>query len=116
MTWDVLGRLRASCSSSRLVDPRDRAVLLLVFSGERRRSEATRQPSIGTETVRRAAEPQRADIATLTCLAIQLGSLMPMSQTRRGGCSSWDRRRGVEWQGQPTPQSGAILWSLQYMV
>ncbi|WP_456664738.1 hypothetical protein [Bradyrhizobium sp. LB13.1] len=78
MTWDVLGRLLASCSSNRLVDPCDRAVLL-VFSGERRRSEVTRSPSMDTETVRRAAEPQRADIAILACLAIQLGSLRPVS-------------------------------------
>ncbi|MET4296215.1 hypothetical protein ABIB06_007051 [Bradyrhizobium sp. LB8.2] len=42
------------------------------------RSDAA-NPSIDTETVRRAAEPQRTDIATLTWLAIQLGSLRPVS-------------------------------------
>jgi site-specific recombinase XerD len=75
ITKSVLEKLLATCSSDRLVDTRDRALLLLAFgSGGRRRSEAARlrvEQLVDEPPVR--ADPKIADSPLLPCLAIVLG-------------------------------------------
>jgi integrase len=65
----------ATCSSDRLVDTRDRALLLLAFgSGGRRRSEAARlrvEQLVDEAPVR--ADPKNVDSPLLPCLSITLG-------------------------------------------
>jgi hypothetical protein len=117
MTWGVLGRLLASYSSNRLVDPCDRAVLLLAFSGERQRSEVTRQP-----LDRHRDGPARRRTAASRHRHFNL----PRHPAREPKASVVDEAGRVllvgpgggvgRWQGEPTPQGGAILWSLQYVV
>jgi len=46
MTWDVLGRLLATCSSDRPGSPATVCYCRSPFRGEQRRSEVTWQPSI----------------------------------------------------------------------
>jgi integrase len=75
VTRDVLDRLLATCSSDRLADTRDLAILLVAFaSGGRRRSEVARlrveqisdEPAV-------PLDPSDPTSPTLPCLAIQLG-------------------------------------------
>jgi integrase len=75
VTRDVLDRLVATCSTDRLADTRDLAILLLAFaSGGRRRSEVARlrveqlceEPAV-------PFDPRDPKSPTLPCLAIQLG-------------------------------------------
>jgi hypothetical protein len=79
MTGDVLGWLLANCSSNRLVAPETVRFCCSSFRASGGAAKWNGSPSIDAETVRRAAELQRADIATSTCLAIQLGRLRPVS-------------------------------------
>lgn len=75
VTADVLGALLKTCASERLVDLRDRALLLTAFaSGGRRRSEiaALRMSQlVAAEPV--PADPHQPDGAQLPCLTIRLG-------------------------------------------
>ncbi|MGO4569353.1 tyrosine-type recombinase/integrase [Rhizobium sp. 2YAF20] len=75
VTGDVLAKLLATCSSDRLVDLRDRALLLLAFaSGGRRRSEMAGlgvEDLIDEEAVR--ADPTNDNSPSLPCLTIRLG-------------------------------------------
>jgi integrase len=75
VTRDVLDRLAATCSTDRLADTRDLAILLLAFaSGGRRRSEVARlraeqisdEPTVPLDTT----DPKSP---TLPCVSIQLG-------------------------------------------
>lgn len=75
VTRDVLDRLVATCSSDRLADTRDLAILLLAFaSGGRRRSEVARlrveqlsdEPPV-------LLDPRDPKSPGLPCLSIQLG-------------------------------------------
>lgn len=75
VTRDVLDRLLATCSSDRLADTRDLAILLLAFaSGGRRRSEVAR---LRVEQLSDEApvplDLQDPKSETLPCVAIQLG-------------------------------------------
>jgi integrase len=77
VTRDVLERLLATCVLNRLVDVRDRALLLVAFaSGGRRRSEVAglRLKQIVAEQPI-LANPKDPDSARLRCLAIQLGRI-----------------------------------------
>ncbi|MBR1041191.1 site-specific integrase [Bradyrhizobium viridifuturi] len=75
VTRDVLDRLVATCTTDRLADTRDVAVLLLAFaSGGRRRSEVARlrvEQLIDEPAV--PLNPRDPKSPTLPCLAIQLG-------------------------------------------
>ena len=75
MTRDVLDRLLATCSSDRLADTRDLAILLLAFaSGGRRRSEVARlRVEQLSEEPAVPLDPRDPRSPTLHCLAIQLG-------------------------------------------
>lgn len=75
VTRDVLDRLTATCSTDRLADTRDLAILLLAFaSGGRRRSEVARlrveqlsdEPAV-------PLDPTDSTSPTLACVSIQLG-------------------------------------------
>ena len=75
VTRDVLDRLVATCTTDRLADTRDLAILLLAFaSGGRRRSEVARlrieqlseEPAV-------PLDPTAPKSPTLPCLSIQLG-------------------------------------------
>lgn len=75
VTRDVLDRLAGTCSTDRLADARDLAILLLAFaSGGRRRSEVARlrveqlsdEPGV-------PSEPRDPNSPTLPCVSIQLG-------------------------------------------
>jgi integrase len=75
VTRDILDRLLATCSTDRLADTRDLAILLLAFaSGGRRRSEVARlrveqlsdEPPV-------ALDPGDPKSPTLPCVSIQLG-------------------------------------------
>jgi integrase len=75
VTRDILDRLTATCSSDRLADTRDLAILLLAFaSGGRRRSEVARlrveQLTDGPSVPLHPRDPKSP---ALPCLAIQLG-------------------------------------------
>ncbi|QND44670.1 tyrosine-type recombinase/integrase (plasmid) [Rhizobium lusitanum] len=74
-TGDILAKLLATCAGDRLVDRRDRALLLLAFaSGGRRRSEVAGlrfEDLIDEEPVR--ADPTDANSPPLPCLTISLG-------------------------------------------
>lgn len=75
VTRDVLDRLIATCSSDRLADTRDLAILLLAFaSGGRRRSEVAR---LRIEQLNKEPpvplDPRKPNSQTLPCLSIQLG-------------------------------------------
>jgi integrase len=75
VTADILERLLATCSGSRLVDVRDRAILLLAFaSGGRRRSEVTNlrvEDLVEEEPLR--SNPADPASPPLPCLSIRLG-------------------------------------------
>jgi integrase len=75
VTRDVLDRLLATCSSDRLADTRDLAILLLAFaSGGRRRSEVARlRVEQLSEEPAVPLDPRDPRSPTLHCLAIQLG-------------------------------------------
>jgi len=75
VTLDVLETLLATCAGTRLVDIRDRAILLLAFaSGGRRRSEVAAlrvaQLSDGGEV---PADPENPRVGSLPSLTIKLG-------------------------------------------
>lgn len=75
MTADVLVTLLKACAGDRLVDVRDRALLLTAFaSGGRRRSEVA---SLRVEQLRDKdpvqVEPKDPDSEKLPCLSIHLG-------------------------------------------
>ncbi|EJN06773.1 site-specific recombinase XerC [Phyllobacterium sp. YR531] len=75
VTGDVLITLLAACAGDRLVDVRDRAILLMAFaSGGRRRSEvaALRLDNLVDEPPVRA-DPANKDSPPLPCLTIHLG-------------------------------------------
>ncbi|MDK4740267.1 site-specific integrase [Rhizobium sp. CNPSo 3464] len=75
VTGDVLAKLLATCAGERLVDLRDRALLLTAFaSGGRRRSEVATlrvEDLIDEEPVH--ADPKNAASPLLPCLTITLG-------------------------------------------
>ncbi len=75
VTADVLAALLKTCSGDRLVDVRDRALLLAAFaSGGRRRSEIATlrlEQLVDEEPV--LADPNNPDSGTLPCLKIRLG-------------------------------------------
>jgi integrase len=75
VTADVLLALLKSCGEHRLVDLRDRALLLVAFaSGGRRRSEVARlrlEQFLPQDPV--PLDPSDPEAGTLPCLAIQLG-------------------------------------------
>lgn len=74
LTRDVLDRLLATCSSDRLADTRDLAILLLAFaSGGRRRSEVAqlRVEQLSDEPLV-LLDPLDLKSSTLSCVAIQL--------------------------------------------
>lgn len=75
VTADILAQLVATCSTDRLVDCRDRAILLLAFaSGGRRRSEVASlhvEDLVDEEPV--AVEPGNPQSPLLPCLSIRLG-------------------------------------------
>lgn len=75
VTADILGALLAACASDRLVDVRDRALLLTAFaSGGRRRSEVSSlrvEQLVGHDPV--PLDPKIPDGETLPCLKIHLG-------------------------------------------
>jgi integrase len=75
VTRDVLDRLLVTCSSDRLADTRDLAILLLAFaSGGRRRSEVARlRVEQLSEEPAVPLDPRDPRSPTLPCLAIQLG-------------------------------------------
>lgn len=75
VTRDILDRLTATCTTDRLADTRDLAILLLAFaSGGRRRSEVARlrmeQLSDEPGVLRDPLDPRSP---TLPCVSIQLG-------------------------------------------
>ena len=75
VTADVLAQLLAACSGDRLVDIRDRAILLLAFaSGGRRRSEVANlrvEDLVEEEPV--SADPRDPASPLLACISIRLG-------------------------------------------
>ncbi|MDL2407649.1 tyrosine-type recombinase/integrase [Rhizobium calliandrae] len=75
VTGDVLAKLLAVCAGDRLVDLRDRALLLVAFaSGGRRRSEVAGlrvEDLVDEELVR--ADPGNPNSPALPCLTIHLG-------------------------------------------
>ena len=75
VTRDVLERMLQTCALHRLVDLRDRALLLVAFaSGGRRRSEmASLRLEQITQEAPVLARPKDPDSPRLRCLAIQLG-------------------------------------------
>lgn len=75
VTADILSALLKACAGDRLVDVRDRAILITAFaSGGRRRSEisALRVEQL-LEEDRVPADPKESDGDTLPCLRIRLG-------------------------------------------
>lgn len=75
VTADILGQLIATCSTDRLVDMRDHAILLVAFaSGGRRRSElANLRVEDLAEEEPVAAEPANPASPLLPCLSLHLG-------------------------------------------
>lgn len=75
VTGDILARLLATCNEDRLVDVRDRAILLMAFaSGGRRRSEVAKlhvEDLVDEEPVRQ--DPKDENSPLLPCLTIRLG-------------------------------------------
>jgi hypothetical protein len=87
VTRVVLDRLLSTCVLNRLVDHRDRAILLTAFaSGGRRRSELA---SLRADQIERLApvpaDPGAPDGAKLLCLALRLG------RTKRGNADDGAR-------------------------
>jgi site-specific recombinase XerD len=87
VTRDVLDKLLATCILHRLVDLRDRALLLAAFaSGGRRRSEVAALRFEQIETLLPVpANPEDPNSPKLPCLAIQLG------RTKRGNAADGSR-------------------------
>lgn len=87
VTRDVLDRLLATCVLNRLVDRRDRALLLTAFaSGGRRRSELASLRVEQIETLPPvSANPRDPESIKLPCLAIRLG------RTKRGNADDGSR-------------------------
>ncbi|XFF02391.1 Site-specific integrase (plasmid) [Bradyrhizobium guangxiense] len=75
VTSDILDRLLATCSTDRLADTRDHAILLLAFaSGGRRRSEVARlRVEQITDEPAVQLDPQNPESELLACAAVQLG-------------------------------------------
>ncbi|SCB50362.1 site-specific integrase [Rhizobium multihospitium] len=75
VTRDILDRLLMTCSTDRLVDTRDIAILLLAFaSGGRRRSEVARlRVDQLTDEPGVPLDPRDPDSPILPCVSIQLG-------------------------------------------
>lgn len=75
VTSDILDRLLATCSTDRLADTRDLAILLLAFaSGGRRRSEVARlRVEQITDEPAVQFDPQNPESGLLACAAVQLG-------------------------------------------
>ncbi|MHC2585926.1 integrase [Bradyrhizobium diazoefficiens] len=75
VTSDILDRLLATCSTDRLADTRDLAILLLAFaSGGRRRSEVARlRVEQITDEPAVQFHPQNPESGLLACAAVQLG-------------------------------------------
>ncbi|MGV1760801.1 site-specific integrase [Rhizobium sp. A22-96] len=75
VTGDILAKLLTTCAGDRLVDRRDRALLLLAFaSGGRRRSEVAAlrtEDLVDEEPV--LADPRNTASPLLPCLTIKLG-------------------------------------------
>ncbi|MDG4890005.1 MULTISPECIES: site-specific integrase [unclassified Mesorhizobium] len=75
VTVDVLSALLKACAGNRLVDVRDRALLMVAFaSGGRRRSEVSSlriDQLVEQDPV--PADPDNSDTASLACLSIHLG-------------------------------------------
>jgi integrase len=75
VTGDILVKLLATCAGDRLVDIRDRALLLTAFaSGGRRRSEIANlriEDLVDEEPVH--ADPRKTESPLLPCLTINLG-------------------------------------------
>lgn len=75
VTGDILARLLEACDSDRLVDTRDRAILLMAFaSGGRRRSEVAKlrvEDLIDEDPVHQ--DPKDENSPLLPCLSIRLG-------------------------------------------
>ncbi|MBB4186258.1 hypothetical protein GGE07_002917 [Sinorhizobium terangae] len=88
MTSDVLVQLLATCASERLVDRRDRALLLTAFaSGGRRRSEEAGLrvgDLVDEEPVR--ADPADKNSPSLPCLSIRLGARKRRPATTTNMC------------------------------
>jgi integrase len=87
VTRQVLRRLLATCARNRLVDRRDRALLLTAFaSGGRRRSEMASLRFEQIETLPPVrADPRDQESTKLPCLAIRL------SRTKRGDADDGSR-------------------------
>jgi integrase len=87
VTRDVIDKLLATCVLHRLVDLRDRALLLVAFaSGGRRRSEVAALHLGQIETLAPVpADPADPDSPKLPCLAIVLG------RTKRGNADDASR-------------------------
>jgi site-specific recombinase XerD len=87
VTRQVLRRLLATCALNRLVDRRDRALLLTAFaSGGRRRSEMASLRVEQIETLPPVrADPRDPESTKLPCLAIRL------SRTKRGDADDGSR-------------------------
>ena len=97
VTRNVLNRLLATCAPNRLVDKRDRALLLTAFaSGGRRRSEVAALRVDQIETLPPVpADPRDPHSAKLPCMAIRLG------RTKRGNAD--DGARVLLMGGRPRP-------------
>jgi integrase len=87
VTRAVLNQLLATCVLNRLVDLRDRALLLTAFaSGGRRRSEVASLRVDQIETLPLVpADPQDPESPKLSCLAVHLG------RTKRGNADEGSR-------------------------
>jgi integrase len=87
VTREVLDRFLATCVLNRLVDRRDRALLLTAFaSGGRRRSELASLRVEQIETLPPVlANPRDPESTKLSCLAIRLG------RTKRGNADDGSR-------------------------
>jgi hypothetical protein len=98
VTRDVLDRLLATCSSDRLADTRDLAILLLAFaSGGRRRSEVARLrvAQLSDEPLV-PLDPLDPKSPTLPCVAIQLGRTKTGNADDEGeGAAGWPAGRGA---------------------
>lgn len=113
VTADILAQLLATCKTSRLVDIRDRAILLLAFaSGGRRRSEVANlrvEDLVDEEPVK--ADPADPDSPLLPCLSIRLGRTK--TTTSQDDATSLLIGRPVEalqaWLTEARIDSGAVF-------
>jgi hypothetical protein len=110
VTRDVLDRLVATCTTDRLADTRDLAVLLLAFaSGGRRRSEVARLRV--EQLIDEPVVPlDQTDPKCRRCRASRSSSAAPRpaTPTTRAGCS-WSGRRSRRYaNGSTGPTSGRV--------